>query len=155
MIIQAATTQMSSISSNGIGHLNLSNDKTGQQSSSTTNSQSDSLTISAQGMALFAENQKLSSSVISAVKSDMASSASSTTNSLLTDSASEDEEDTTTTTTDLSSYSDAQLKQLVADGTISEAQAAAELAKRQGDKSTTQDDSSHLLNLASHIDTLV
>lgn len=154
MIIQANTTQMSSVSSGAIGNLAVSNGKANEQPASTTSSQSDSLTISAQGMALFAENQKLSSSVISEIKSDMASSSSSTTNTLLTDSASEDEEDTTTTT-DLSSYSDTQLKQLVADGTISEAEAAAEIAKRQGSKSTTQDDSTNLLNLAAHIDTLI
>lgn len=153
MIIQANTTQMASISSTSTSNFNLSNVKTNLQESTVANSQADSLTISAQGMSLFADNQKLSSSVINEVKNDMASSTSSTTNTLLTNSTTEDDEDTTTT--DLSSYSDTQLKQLVADGTISEAEAAAEIARRQADKASKDTDSASASDLVTHIDMLI
>lgn len=154
MIIQGSTTQMASITSTNVGHLTINTSEAHSQDNTSISSQSDSLTISAKGMALFADTQKLSSSVLNDVKNEIATSTSSDTNTLLTSSTSDDDEETTTTS-DLSGYSDAQLKQLVADGTISEAEAAAEIAKRQTNKSNQDNDSAQNTDLMTHIDLLI
>ena len=140
MIIQASTTQIASAHSATASSFTISGSKDNQQGTSSTSSQSDSVVISAQGMAMFAESQQLGSSVLDAIKKEAATS--STTNELLT------------STTDLSSYSDSQLKQLVADGTISQSEATAELTKRAGNSDTMQN-SAALISSTTHIDALV
>lgn len=154
MIIQGNTTQIASTTATSVGHLTINANEAQAQNTTSTSSQSDSLSISAKGMALFADTQKLASSVLNDVRNEIATSNSSNTNTLLTNSTS-DEDDETTTSSDLSGYSDAQLKQLVADGTISEAEAAAELAKRQTNKTSQDNDSAQNTDLMAHIDLLI
>lgn len=154
MIIQGNNTPIASTASTSAGHLTINTNEAQTQNTTSTSSQSDSLTISAKGMSLFADTQKLASSVLNDVRNEIATSNSSDTNTLLTNSTSDDD-DETTTTSDLSGYSDAQLKQLVADGTISEAEAAAELAKRQTTKGNQNNDSTQNTDLTSHIDLLI
>lgn len=152
MIVQASTTQIATITSPNTTNFTVSTEQSLIENTSSISSQSDSLTISTRGMALFADTQKLSSSVLNDVKNEMATSSSSNTNSLLTNNTSDDDE---TATSDLSSYSDAQLKQLVANGTISEAEAAAEITRRQASKTTQDSDPTHTSDLMAHIDLLI
>lgn len=153
MMIQGNSTQITSMTATNVGHLTINNSETQSQDNTSISSQSDSLTISAKGMALFADTQKLASSVLNDVRNEIATSNSSDTNTLLTNSTSDD--DNETTTSDLSGYSDAQLKQLVADGTISEAEATAELAKRQTTKAAQDNNLAQNTDLMTHIDLLV
>lgn len=159
MIIQASTTQIASITSTNVGNVTISSTKENQQGTSSINSQADSLVISAKGMSLFAESQKLASSALDAINqnaTDSTSSTSSNTNAnSITSSTTEADDDDSTATSDLSGYSDAQLKQLVADGTISEAEATAEIAKRKGSDDAKQNNLATFSYPDTHIDTLV
>lgn len=145
MIIQASTTQIASTGSTKINSFTISGTKENQHGTSAMSSQSDSLVISTKGMALFAENQKLASSAIDAINN----------NATNTTSTTEDDDDDATTTSDLSGYSDSQLKQLAADGTISQAEATAEIAKRENSKTTEQNNLTTTSYSDTHIDALV
>lgn len=128
MNIQASTTSISAAMPT-LGAAQLSTPAT-QEATKTTNS--DSVTISAQGLDMFKQTQAASSEALEAVNDLESKDDSATLKTVLEGTSStEEEDDTTSSTTDLSSLSDAQIAQKVADGEITQAEADAELAARK------------------------
>lgn len=163
MNIQATTTSIAS-SVSGINPTSLST-PTSQEAAKTESG--DSLTISSQGLDMFKQTQAASQAALEAVNDVESKDDSATLKTVLEGtSESEEEDDTTSTTTDLSSLSDSQIAQKVADGTITQAEADAELAARKSKsegEGTTQDVTSQnaastndaAMNMAISIDVMI
>lgn len=139
MNIQASTANLSTISSTAILQTNLSVGSSANISKSSS-ATSDTVTISAQGLSMFKESQSANQEALDAVTDTTAKDENSTLATVLTTDAEEDSDDTTTT--NLTSYTDSQIQSLVADGSITQAEANAELAKRNSTSNESTLDSS-------------
>lgn len=142
MNIQASTTNLSTISNTAISQSNLS---VGSSSDVSKNaSTTDTLTISGQGLSMFKESQSASQEALKAATDATTKDENSTLAAVLSTDTEEDSDDTTTT--NLTSYTDSQIQSLVADGSISQAEANAELAKRKNtsDEGTPNSATTHV-----------
>ena len=143
MNIQASTTNLSTISNTTISESNLSIGSSSNVSKSS--SATDTLTISAQGLSMLKESQSANQQALEAATDATTKDENSTLAAVLTTDTEEDSDDTTTT--NLTSYTDSQIQSLVADGSITQAEANAELAKR---KSTSNEGT--LDSATNHVD---
>lgn len=159
MNIQATTTSIAS-SVSGINPASLST-PVSQEAAKTESG--DSLTISAQGLDMFKQTQAASQAALEAVNDVESKDDSATLKTVLEGtSETEEDEDDTTTTTDLSSLSDSQIAQKVADGTITQAEADAELASRKSKsegegtaQNTASNNDAAAMNMAISIDVMI
>ena len=151
MNIQSATTHLASQTHSALNHASLNTDSS--HSLNSKSSQTDTLTISANGLALFEESQSVNEEALVAAMDETAKDENATLKTVLS-SVSEDE-DKEITTTNLTSYTDSQIQGLVAEGTITQAEANAELAKRQQtppDTQNTTDTKNQVANALVHVD---
>lgn len=128
MNIQAVSTSLtSSVSSFKSAQLS-----TAASSEAVKTESGDSLTISAKGLSMFEENQAVAKEALEAVN-DVTSKDDHATLKTVLEGTSTDEEDddTTSSTTSLAGLTDAQIEQKVADGSITQAEANAELSARR------------------------
>ena len=152
MNIQSATTHLASQTHSALNHASLNTDSS--HSLNSKSSQTDTLTISANGLALFEESQSVNEEALAAAMDETAKDENATLKTVLSSVSEEDEEDETTTT-NLTSYTDSQIQGLVADGTITQAEANAELTKRQQtppDDQNTTDKKNQVANTLVHVD---
>lgn len=127
MNIQAASTSLaSSVSSFSSAHLSTA---TSQEAAKTESG--DTLTISAKGLSMFAQNQTAAQDALAAVNDVESKDDNATLKTILEGTSTDDDDDTTSSTTNLAGLTDAQIEQKVADGTITQAEANAELAARK------------------------
>lgn len=129
MNIQAVSTSLAgSVSSFGSAHLSTAASQEAVKAES-----GDTVTISAKGLSMFEENQTVAKEALAAVN-DVASKDDNATLKTVLEGTSTDEDeddDTTSTTTSLAGLTDAQIEQKVADGSITQAEANAELSARK------------------------
>ena len=105
--------------------------KTSTQEATTTKpAQSDTLTISAAGMALFQQSQA-TQEALNAISEGEAERALEDDTALLESAVASSDESEDSDSTNLATLTEQQIKQLVSDGKITQAQAQAELASRQ------------------------
>lgn len=153
MNIQSTTTHLANQTNSALSHASLCTSTS--HSLDSKSSQTDTLTISADGLTLFEENQSVNKEALVAAMDATTKDDHATLKTVLSSVSEDEDEDEETTTTNLTSYTDSQIQGLVAEGTITQAEANAELAKRQqtpSDVKNTTNKQNQTQNTLVHVD---